>query len=154
MFRIQVRGFGPEGVVKYRKNMRKATNAGVDAIAKKLSDLLRINISTYGLIWKGTLLRSIRVERVKRSGLSVNMVFYSRFLEKGHVIPPTGKKLPLLTGWARQKYQYGDPDAWVARVAERGHTVAPRPFISDSVNQLLPHITTLMSLKLKKVKAK
>jgi len=149
VMRIYVKGFGPRELKRLKLNMRRATYRGLETIASKLAEYLRLNIEHFGLIWRGTLLNSIKVQRIKRSALAVSMVFYGPMLEKGHTIP-AGKRIPTLVAWARDKLP--EPEAWLRLVYKAGWYVRPRPFISNALDSIIPQIPFLMSLKLKKVR--
>lgn len=148
-FEITVKGFGPKALEKLESDMRRATIAGMNEIAKKTAEYLAINIRGYGLIWRGTLLDSINVKRIKRSRIHIETVFWGPILEKGHEIP-AGVRIPTLIAWARAKHP--NPEAWLKKVFERGYYVSPRPFIRDSINAILPQVPDLMLLKMKRVK--
>lgn len=135
--------------LKKELDMRKATHHGLEDIALKTAELLRTGVIHYGLIWKQTLLNSIKVDRVKRSEINIKTIFYGPIIDAGHAIP-AAKRLSLLVGWAREKHP--EPDAWLGRVFERGWVVTPRPFITDAVKSIDPKVEGLMSLKYKQVK--
>ena len=149
MFRIRVKGFGREDMLRLEVNMRKATNRGLEALASKLAEIIRNNILSYSLVWRGTLLDSVKVERVKRSALFVSMVFYSKMLETGHRIPP-GVKIPTLIAWARSKLP--NPEAWLKKVFVNGWYVDKRPFISDSLETIKNQIKPILKLYMRQVK--
>jgi len=136
--------------MKLEGDYRKMTKKGAETIANKTADYLRMNIQTYDLIWKTTLLNSINVKPLTRTQLGINMVFYGFILEKGHLIP-AGIRLPTLVGWAREKLgPYAE--AWLKKVYKYGHPVFARPFISDAMDAIEPQIPSIMKENLRQVR--
>lgn len=136
---------------KIEQDMRKATHAGLDDAANRLTNMLRANIYAYKLVWRGRLLDSIKVNRIKKSELNIEAVFYAPFLEKGHRIPK-GARPPMLVSWARSVMPRGVANAWLETVQEEGHMVKPKPFIMDSIRSVEPHIADIVVGKMEMVK--
>jgi len=148
-FRVYVKGFGRKEMAKLQLNMRRATIKGMELVAKKTAEFLKNNILAYQLIWRGLLIDSIKVHRIKRSAIGISTIYYGPIVDKGHIIPPRAAKSPYLRAWAYAKLP--EPKEWLKKV-EAGykvqHPVPARPFIRDAINAISLQVPVLMRMKL------
>ncbi|RLJ03638.1 MAG: hypothetical protein DRP11_00135 [Candidatus Aenigmatarchaeota archaeon] len=104
-------------------------------VARKLERGMKERVN----IWRGRLKRSIRARKIRSNRIGIEMLFYGRFLEEGHVLRQRrGGKIkglpPTLTAWAREK---GLEELLAYKLADQGYLrFRPHPFILPTINSI------------------
>jgi hypothetical protein len=142
--RIKVRGID---FMKMEGDYRKMTTRGTEQIAKKLVDLLKMNVADLDLIWTGRLYDNIIVNAETRTKFDITMPAYGTKFEEPRPIRYASREL---IAWAYDKLPR--PGKFIQKVKTTGYVVQPRPFISNAMLSLEPQIPFIMLENLRRYK--
>jgi len=120
-------------------SLQKELPFGVREGGSKVARRIQRGMKSRVRVWRGHLRRSIRARKIRNNQIGIEMYFYGRFLEEGHILRQRRKGRikglpPTLTAWAREK---GIEEYLAYRLADYGFIrFRPYPFILPTINAI------------------